>query len=204
MRINFTGPKKIVIPLTLFLGGTGCSHLHSPPTIHSLDWSPSELSTQGCPDLSGKYVAPPEGESYRKILPSGSPDLYMDREDFLDHKDEKIFITIKSTQSGVTIIANNESRSINSSVVFDGMMTGCSNNSLIYRFKSDPTSHPESGGHTSIIYGERIVRKSKQGDIHVYRQQRKRKATYRNLSNTKPYLQYDAGPTIFTKASRTE
>ncbi len=202
MRIDLTRSKHIVTLIFLSLLGTGCSHLYTPPTTSDLDWNPSELSTHSCPNLSGTYVAPPEGESYRKLLPTGSTSLYLDREDYLKHKDEKIIITIVASQGKMTIEARNDSRSFTSTIVFDGIMTGCSNNSLIYRFKSRPTPHPESGGHTSIVYGERIIKKSKGGDIYVYRQQRKRKATWQNLADTQPYEQQDAAPTVFTKVPR--
>jgi hypothetical protein len=183
--------------VVLLLGG--CTEMMEQPTREELDWNPPTLSKTGCPDLSGRYLAP-HNDNYRWIFPNGSErELHPSREVYLRDKDLNIFITVESRPTGIQIRADNGRNAGESFTVYDGVNVGCHNGVLASRYTGPFIRPAESGNCTSLSYGERRVHRNEQGDLVVVRTQRERCSTWGSLTRRPPPKESTMGPFIFRR-----
>ena len=177
----------------------GCTEMLPVPSREDLDWNPPTLSKTGCPDLSGRYLAPDNG-NYRWIFPGMSErSVYGTRDVYLRDKDLNIFITVESRQTGIQIRADNGRNSGESFTAYDGVDVGCHNGVLVSRYTGPFIRPAESGNCTSLSYGERRVHRNEQGDLVVVRTQRERCSTWGSLTRKPPSKESIMGPFIFRR-----
>ena len=193
---------RILLGLSLLQTLNACTDLSPIPTVKELDWNPPRISATGCPDLSGRYVAP-DAENYRWIFPKdrpekgiygGNPKIYQ-RDKGLD-----IVVTIESRPDGIFIHADNGRNHVESFTPYDGVMVGCHGGVLVSRSLS--TRHgggAESGACSSFTYGERRTKLNQNGDIEVVYNQRTRCGTFGSFASLPPTEDNTMGPYVFRR-----
>ena len=180
---------------------SGCTEMLPEPSREELDWNPPTLSKTGCPDLSGRYLAPqPSATTYRWIFPVRSEkELHTSREEYLLEKDLNVFISINSQPTGVKIRADNGRSAVESFAVYDGTDVGCHDGVLVSRYIGPYIRPGESGHCTSLSYGERRVSRSTNGDLVVVRTHRERCSTWGSLKSKASSKEESMGPFIFRR-----
>ena len=182
----------------LFLMLAGCTEMMDAPTLDQLDWDPPKLSTQNCPDISGRYLAP-GNDDYRWIFPEMSErDLHKSREVYLRDKELKVFVTITSDSNGVGVQAGDGKNQVASYTAYDNVMFGCYRQTMASRFIYPQRGPGENGRCTIMEYGERRIRKDLEGNLIVVRVIRQRCSTWGSLKDVTP-KEYVMGPFIFRK-----
>ena len=180
-----------------------CTSLSPIPTVKELDWNPPQIFAKGCPDLTGRYIAP-DAEDYRWIFPKDRPEkgLYGGNHKIYQRdKGLDIVVTVESRPNGIFIHANNGRNHVESFTPYDGVMVGCHEGVLVSRFIGPRGGGGETGGCTFFTYGERRTRLNQNGDIEVVYNQRERCGTFgafKTLPVTKNYPG-DARPYVFRR-----
>jgi hypothetical protein len=179
----------------------GCTEMMEVPTADKLDWNPDRLSASGCPDLSGKYLAPkPAATSYRWAFPSGSErELHPSREIYLRDKDLNVYISIESRQNGIRTEASDGRNHVESFSLYDGKMIGCQSGTLVSRFVYPLRRPGESGGGTCLSYGENRASLNSHGNLVIVFARRQRCSTWGALANRSPISETVAAPSIFQR-----
>jgi len=183
------------VRLTL-LGATAllsaCADMLPSPIFEDLDWDPPQISTSGCPDLSGRYVLKaPRGGEYNYLFLGGKPStpgLMPDAKTYQRDKNLDVVVTVESKTDRLYVKAENARASTDVSTQYDGVKVGCSGNMLVSRWWADRSyTSVEGGGYTWYTYGERRVFLSgPDRDIHIVETQRVRCATYTSLKYSSP------------------
>jgi hypothetical protein len=189
-----------ILLLLLVTSVSACTDMFSSPNLHELDWEPQQISSSGCPDLSGHYVLKyPKGEDYRWLFLGEYKELYKTREIY--HRDEHmdVFITVESRSGGIYVKADNGKESEDSFTPYDGENVGCQNSMLVSRYIGIFHRPGESGNCTSLAYGERRVTLNNSGDIIVIRTQRERCSTWGPLSGKTPSKSVEMPPFVFRR-----
>jgi hypothetical protein len=186
------------LPVALLMG---CTEMMEIPATSQLDWNPDQLSIHGCPDLSGRYLAPkPAATSYRWAFPSGSErELHTSREIFLRDKDLEVFVTIHSRDDGVLTEASNGRNRVESFARYDGHMIGCFDGTLVSRYVNSLRRPGESGGGTCLSYGENRASLNSQGNLVIVFAQRRRCGTWGTLDSHQSIKEIVAAPSIFQR-----
>lgn len=184
--------------LALFL--CGCTEMMEQPTREELDWNPPHLSKTGCPDLSGRYLAP-DYLHYRYALPYGSTNdtLFESWQGTQRDRDLPITVVVEAKSDRIGVQVTNGRKSISAQATLDGENTGCDKSVLVYRFILPLRTPGESGGCTRLNYGERRIRLLASGDLSVEESHRNRCSTWGSLKGQAPAKEYTMGPFIFRR-----
>lgn len=171
-----------------FLVVGACAAFYPPPSVSELDWSPPSISSGGCPNFTGRYVAKsPYGASYRWLLLDEVRSLYSSRETYLRDREMDVVLTVESRSDGIYVAATNGRERVDAFTRYDGVLVGCAGGVLVSRYVRKPVQHPESGGGVSVSYGEyRISRAGESGDIQVVGSHRVRCVRWGGLASTAP------------------
>ncbi len=174
--------------LISFLVVGACAAFYPPPSVSELDWSPPSISSGGCPDFTGRYVAKsPYGASYRWLLLDEVRSLYSPRETYLRDREMDVVLPVESRSDGIYVAATNGRERVDAFTRYDGVLVGCAGGVLVSRYVRKPVQHPESGGGVSVSYGEyRISRAGENGDIQVVGSHRVRCGRWGGLASTAP------------------
>lgn len=195
---------RILFGLSLLQALNACTDMSPIPTVKELDWNPPQIFVSGCPDLSGRYIAPdvdyypwiyPKGEPGTGIF-DGNPKIYQ-RDKGLD-----IVVTVESRPDGIYIRADNGRNHVESFTPYDGVMVGCHDGVLVSRFLS--TRHgggAESGACSSFTYGERRTKLNQNGGIEVVYNQRTRCGTFGSFASLPPTEDNTMGPYMFRRVA---
>jgi hypothetical protein len=183
--------------VVLLLGG--CTEMMDQPTREELDWNPPTLSKTGCPDLSGRYLAPRPGSiSYRWAFPFGyEKDLYSSRDVYLRDKELDVIVTLESNATGIRVRVDNGRSQVESFAAYDGETIGCHSGMLVSRFSGRLIRPGESGDCSSLSYGENRISVNRNHDLVVESSRRARCSTWGSLKNQQPKTQVLARPSIF-------
>lgn len=192
---------RFAIPALAFLAG--CTEMMEIPTSNQLDWNPPRLSNSGCPDLSGRYLAPkPADTSYRWAFPRGSEkELHASREVYLRDKNLDVYIIVESQQNGIRTQADNGRNRVGSFTAYDGVMVGCHNATLASRYVYPLRQPGESGGGTCLSYGENRTYLNERNDMVVVFSRRQRCSTWGPLANKTPVKEIVSAPIIFRRVN---
>ena len=165
-----------------------CTAFYPPPGVSELYWNPPSISSSGCPDFTGRYVAKsPDGASYRWLLLDEVRSLYSSRETYLRDREMDVVLTVESRPDGIYVAATNGRERVDAFTKYDGVLVGCAGGVLVSRYVRKPVQHPESGGGVSVSYGEyRISRAGANGDIQVVGSHRVRCGRWGGLASKAP------------------
>lgn len=178
---------KYIVLISLLVVAA-CTTFYPPPSVSELDWSPPSISSSGCPNFTGRYVAKsPDGASYRWLLLDEVRSLYSSRETYLRDREMDVVLTVESRSDGIYVAATNGRERVDAFTKYDGVLVGCAGGVLVSRYVRKPVQHPESGGGVSVSYGEyRISRAGANGDIQVVGSHRVRCGRWGGLASKAP------------------
>jgi hypothetical protein len=183
--------------VVLLLGG--CTEMMEQPTREELDWNPPTLSKTGCPDLSGRYVAP-DYLHYDFVFPVGIKEsLYKSWEMTQRDKHLPIQVVVKSQADGILVQADNGRNRVELFTAYDGVNVGCDKGVLVSRFVSPLRTPGESGGCTRLNYGERRLQRYPSGDLSAEESHRNRCSNWGSLTSKPPSKESTMGPFIFRR-----
>lgn len=183
---------------------SACTEMLPPPNLHQLDWEPPQISSSGCPDLSGHYILnSPKGGDARWLFLGEYKDIYGSYE--ISQRDQllDVQITVESRSDGIYVKADNGRESVDSFTPYDGEKIGCLNHVLVSRYIGPFIRPGESGNCTSLSYGERRVSLNSDGDIVVIRSHRERCGTWGSLSGKTPTKYKGMPPFVFRRVSKS-
>ena len=195
-RVAVMNWKWMLIPLFL----VGCTEMMEQPTREELDWNPPTLSKTGCPDLSGRYLAPKPGSiTYDSVFPHGhGKELYPSAEIYRRDKDLNVLVTVESRPTGIYVQADNGRSRSESFAPYDGEDIGCHGDKVVSRFVGQLVRPGESGDCSHVGYGESRLSINSTGDLVVEFSQRTRCSTWGSLKNQKPKV-ITAKPEVFSR-----